>query len=172
MAVEVRWEPSGKLTLVHWLVQLLKPSILQRCPRRLGERAAIYGWFPPKVELRRVRTTDLENHYIYSAFRWYDIDAVLLSFSFSDFGADARNCNCKVGLAASLRCGAFIGWYWYCGRYTRVVVGVQYYFFHSGPSVRIGLKRFYGRSSERESGLLDVPLPCGGYSIRFRTVSS
>jgi len=133
------------------------------------ERAAIYGWSPPKVELR-VCTTDLENHYSTSTVLsggmiFGDVSCL---FSFSDFEADATNCNCNCK-GGSAGCAARLGsWCWYCGRYTRVVG----YFFHPGPSVRIGLKSFHGRSSERESGLLDVPLPCGGYSIRIRTVSS
>jgi len=82
------------------------------------DRAAIYGWSPPKLELR-VCTTDLENHYSTSTVLsggmiFGDVSCL---FSFSDFGADATNWNCKVaGCAARLGC-----WCWYCGRYTRVV---------------------------------------------------
>jgi len=44
--------------VIHGLVQLL--SIFAEVSEEIErERAAIYGWFPPKVELR-VRTTDLE----------------------------------------------------------------------------------------------------------------
>ena len=62
MAVKVRYKPSRKTSYQDMIGDSWTSStsidfaeVSEEIER---ERAAIYGWFPPKVELR-VRTTDL-----------------------------------------------------------------------------------------------------------------
>ena len=128
---------------------VLKPSILQRCPRRFRERMRRYTvGSHPRSSSERGRSEKEPVH----LQRW--LMSFVVSFSFSDFGADVTNWNWNCVALHHCMARALVwvgGWvgggrYWYCSRVL----------FSSGPSVRIGLRRFYGRSSERESWLLDL----------------